>query len=165
MRITLTEPKTALAGVMLETSLARFEVSMATLNAERTLSRRFGLGRWDSWVQSRRDTRKCCGQQVVRKNPNPDGGGRQCIAQTGPFKGQAATWHVGGTNSTTRMYHVTAIERVLTTFRIVKTPKIRCREEYPGRDGRGQNRRIVIQLSLAHEHVNGGKCKHRPSKN
>jgi len=33
----LTEPKTALAGVMLETSFARFKVSMVTFREERTL--------------------------------------------------------------------------------------------------------------------------------
>ena len=34
-RRTLAEPKTALAGVMLEISFARLRVSMATFNAER----------------------------------------------------------------------------------------------------------------------------------
>ena len=42
--IMLTVPKTALAGVTLETSFARFKVSMATSNEERTLSRRLGWG-------------------------------------------------------------------------------------------------------------------------
>lgn len=42
--IMLTEPKTAFAGVMLETSFARFKVSMATFSEESTLSRRFGCG-------------------------------------------------------------------------------------------------------------------------
>ena len=37
----LAEPKTALAGVMLEISVARLRVSMATSNAERTPSRPF----------------------------------------------------------------------------------------------------------------------------
>jgi hypothetical protein len=41
VRITLTEPKTALAGVMLEISFARFKVSMAALSEETTFSRRF----------------------------------------------------------------------------------------------------------------------------
>ena len=40
----LTEPKTALAGVTLESSFARFSPSMATLSEERTPSR--PLGRW-----------------------------------------------------------------------------------------------------------------------
>ena len=41
VRITLTVPNTTLAGVMLETSLARFKVSMATFSEERATSRRF----------------------------------------------------------------------------------------------------------------------------
>ena len=45
-RITLTEPKTALAGVMLESSFAIFKASMVTFNAEILPSR--PLGRWDS---------------------------------------------------------------------------------------------------------------------
>jgi len=40
-----TDPKTALAGVMLESSLARFRPSMATSNEERIPSR--PLRRWD----------------------------------------------------------------------------------------------------------------------
>ena len=43
-RRTLTEPKTAFAGVTLEISFARFRVSMATFKAERTPSRPFGRG-------------------------------------------------------------------------------------------------------------------------
>ena len=45
VRITLTEPKTALAGVILEISFARFKASMAIFNAEIAPSR--PLGRWD----------------------------------------------------------------------------------------------------------------------
>jgi len=45
-RITLTEPKTALAGVILESSFARFKASMVAFNAEIVLSR--PLGRRDS---------------------------------------------------------------------------------------------------------------------
>ena len=44
-RITLTEPKTALAGVRLETSLARFKISMAAFNVATTPL--LSLGRWD----------------------------------------------------------------------------------------------------------------------
>jgi len=40
VRTTLTEPKTALAGVMLEISFARLMASMATFNDERAPSRR-----------------------------------------------------------------------------------------------------------------------------
>ena len=44
VRRILTEPKTALAGVILETSFARFMASMAMFNEERVPSRPFG--RW-----------------------------------------------------------------------------------------------------------------------
>ena len=44
-RITLTEPKTALAGVILESSFARFKASINAFSAEIVLSR--PLGRWD----------------------------------------------------------------------------------------------------------------------
>ena len=43
-----TEPKTAMAGVMLETSFARFSPSMVIFNEEITPSLPFGL--WDSSV-------------------------------------------------------------------------------------------------------------------
>jgi len=42
VRTTLTEPKTALAGVMLEISFARFMASMAAFNGEIAPSRRSG---------------------------------------------------------------------------------------------------------------------------
>ena len=45
VRITLTVPKTALAGAILAISFARFKVSMAAFNAETVLSR--PLGRCD----------------------------------------------------------------------------------------------------------------------
>ena len=45
-RITLTKPKTTLAGVILETSFARFMASMVAFNAEIVSSRL--LGRWGS---------------------------------------------------------------------------------------------------------------------
>ena len=45
VRRMLTEPKTALAGVMLDSSFARFIASMAAFNKERALSWRFV--RWD----------------------------------------------------------------------------------------------------------------------
>ena len=45
-RITLTEPKTALAGVILETSFVRFKASMNAFNVKTVFS--CPLGRWDS---------------------------------------------------------------------------------------------------------------------
>ena len=42
VRTTLTEPKTAFAGVILEISFARFMASMTAFNVETTLSRSFG---------------------------------------------------------------------------------------------------------------------------
>ena len=49
----MTDPKTALAGVILEISFARFEASIATFSEERTPPRPFG--RWDliSMTQSK----------------------------------------------------------------------------------------------------------------
>ena len=44
-RITLTEPKTALAGVILEISFARFKASMAVFNIR--IAPSCPLGRWD----------------------------------------------------------------------------------------------------------------------
>jgi len=44
-RMTLAEPKMALAGVTAETSFARFKASMAAFSKERVPSRPFG--RWD----------------------------------------------------------------------------------------------------------------------
>jgi hypothetical protein len=41
VRITLKEPKTGLAGVILQNSFARFDASMAAFSEERTISRRF----------------------------------------------------------------------------------------------------------------------------
>ena len=46
VRRTLTEPKTALAGVLLEISFARLKTSMKPFNAEVTSPR--SLGCWDS---------------------------------------------------------------------------------------------------------------------
>ena len=45
VRMTLTEPQTAFAGVMLKISLVRFKASMATFSEERTLSSE----RFDRW--------------------------------------------------------------------------------------------------------------------
>jgi len=59
VRIALTVPNTALAGVTLESSLARFKASTAAFSEERATSRRFG--RWDfvSMVEAR--GKKECG--------------------------------------------------------------------------------------------------------
>ena len=67
VRRTLTEPKTALAGVMLATSFARFKVSMATFNDERTSSRRFSCRESANMVESRDGCERRCYRQVVIK--------------------------------------------------------------------------------------------------
>ena len=54
-----TEPKTALAGVMLETSFARFMASMATFNEERVPARLFDRWNFASMVQSQ------CGDKMT----------------------------------------------------------------------------------------------------
>ena len=58
----LTEPKTALAGVMLETSFARFSVSMATFSEERAPSR--PLCRWN--LATMAQTQGSCEKTVLR---------------------------------------------------------------------------------------------------
>jgi len=58
----VTVPKAALAGVMSETSFARFTMSMATFNEERAPSR--FLGCWDSVVIA--ETRGG-GEEAVRR--------------------------------------------------------------------------------------------------
>ena len=55
-----TEPKTALAGVMFESSLARFRPSIAIFSEERTPSRPFG--RWDLSVMV--ETQGSCEEAV-----------------------------------------------------------------------------------------------------
>jgi len=63
MRITLTVPKTALAGVILESSFARFRASMVAFNAEIVFSR--PLGHWDSACMV--ETRGSCEGSVERE--------------------------------------------------------------------------------------------------
>ena len=66
----VTVPKTALAGVTLESSLARFRASMAIFGEERTASRPFG--RWDLVVivKTKGSWEKAVGAQVWRKTPD-----------------------------------------------------------------------------------------------
>ena len=65
MRRAATEPKTGLAGVILENSFARFRPSMAMLSEERTPSRFFG--RLSLSAISKVGVRKGCGGKVVRR--------------------------------------------------------------------------------------------------
>jgi len=58
VRRTLTEPKTALAGVIVEISFARFKVWMATFNEERVPSRPFGFCELLAMTQSKRGCEK-----------------------------------------------------------------------------------------------------------
>ena len=66
---TLTEPKTALAGVMLETSFAMFMASMAAFSEEMALPR--PLGRWDpaSMVEADGDRKKATQCVVYEEGP------------------------------------------------------------------------------------------------
>ena len=66
VRMTVTEPRAALAGVMLNASFAMFMVSMATFKEERTVSRRFGRWGLGSMVKSRGD----CETTVRREGCN-----------------------------------------------------------------------------------------------
>jgi len=54
VRILLTDPKTALAGVMVETAFARFMASMAISNEEMVPSRPFGRWGLASIVETQR---------------------------------------------------------------------------------------------------------------
>ena len=68
----LTDPKTALAGVTLDTSFARFIASMAVFNAERAPSCRFGWWEFESMAKTRGRRVKAGWWQTVRKVPSPD---------------------------------------------------------------------------------------------
>ena len=72
VRRTLTEPNTALAGVILAASFARFVISMATFNKERGPSRRLCRREFASMVDSRGGCEKWRCRQAVRKGPNPN---------------------------------------------------------------------------------------------
>ena len=71
VRRMVTEPKTALAGVMLETSFARFRVSMATFSKERAPSRPFG--RWDlaAMVEMQDSWEKAVRRVSCEEEPEP----------------------------------------------------------------------------------------------
>lgn len=58
VRMTLTEPNAALAGVMFTLSSPRFMVSMATFSKDRTSAPRFDRGAVESMVK----TRASCGE-------------------------------------------------------------------------------------------------------
>jgi len=73
VRRILTEPKTALAGVILETSFARFMVSMATFNEEMAPSRPFGCWGLASIVEIQRSGQNTVLCAAVRNlRPSPD---------------------------------------------------------------------------------------------
>jgi hypothetical protein len=73
VRRTPTEPNAATAGVILDSSFARFRPSMATFNEERTWSR---PGDLSAMVETGVAARKRCGVKVMRKNLNLDRDGR-----------------------------------------------------------------------------------------
>jgi hypothetical protein len=74
---TLTEPKTALAGVMLEISFARFRASIVTFNVEITPFRAFGRWEFAAIVENRGSR-----EEALRKSPNPDTYERQFYHET-----------------------------------------------------------------------------------
>jgi len=71
VRRILTDPKTALAGVMLEISFARFMASIAMFNEERVPSRPFG--RWDlaAIVKIQRGGEKAVSREAVKRGSGP----------------------------------------------------------------------------------------------
>jgi len=65
----MTEPKTALAGVMVENSFARFKASMATFNDERVPPRLFDCRDTVSMAESKRSNEKSV--EAARKGWEP----------------------------------------------------------------------------------------------
>ena len=76
VRRTLTEPKTAFAGVILEISFARFMVSIATFNEESVPPRPFCCWGLVFMIQTERAGEKTCEVEVVTKGANPNRDGR-----------------------------------------------------------------------------------------
>lgn len=71
VRRMLTEPKTVLAGVTLDSSFARFSPSMATSSEERTLSRPFGRLDLSAMVERQGSNKKAVGRGgCEKKNRN-----------------------------------------------------------------------------------------------
>ena len=68
----LTDPKTALAGVILETSFARFMASMAIFNEERAPSRPFGRLSFASIVGTQGSGENTVLREAMRKIISPD---------------------------------------------------------------------------------------------
>jgi len=64
----LTEPKTALAGVMLDSSFARFSPSMATFSEEKTLSCPFGRLDLSAMVEMQGSNKKAVRRGGCEKN-------------------------------------------------------------------------------------------------
>ena len=87
-RIMLTEPKTALAGVMLESSLARFKTSMDPFKAEIALSRPFGRRDSISMVETRGGRERAVRRGGVKKVSDPNRAGRQFCHDTPRGKGR-----------------------------------------------------------------------------
>ena len=75
MRITVTEPKAASAGVVLNMSFAIFKASIAMFKEERAMSRRFVLWDFEFMVERRRNLRETAwhaGCDIVYVLQGPD---------------------------------------------------------------------------------------------
>ena len=72
VRRMLTDPKTALAGVIVEISFARFMASMAIFNEEIVPSGPFGRWGLASIVETQRGGENTVVRGAVRKGPSPD---------------------------------------------------------------------------------------------
>ena len=68
----LAEPKTALAGVILETSFARFKASITTFNAETVPSCSLGCWVVCSIAETRSDCERIVSVEVVKETTSPD---------------------------------------------------------------------------------------------
>ena len=72
-RRTLTDPKTALAGVLLVISFTKLNASMKPFNTEMTLSRSLGCRDWVSMVEIRgRWGRTVQRKGCVKEGPKPN---------------------------------------------------------------------------------------------
>ena len=72
VRRILTDPNTALAGVILETSFARFMASMAMFNEEMAPSRPFGRWGLASMVETQRGDENMVPHEAVRRRMGHD---------------------------------------------------------------------------------------------
>ena len=72
VRMTVTEPNAAVAGVMFTASFPIFMASMATFSKDRTLARRFDRGAAESMAKTRGSCGETGGVEPVGEDSNPN---------------------------------------------------------------------------------------------